>query len=339
MFISAVTRLLRAAVTVLAVFVIVFVAIRLTPGGPAVAMLGQRATEAEVARLNHEMGWDRPIPEQLFRYLGRAVQGDLGIAYLSPGRPKVSKELARLFPATVELTVSALLIAIPVGLMLGTIAAAFRDRWPDRVAIALSSLGVSIPIFFLGILLLLLFPSMPGSGRMDISVSMRGIDRTGFYLIDTLLAGRWNLFQSAARHLVLPAMTLATVPMAIIARVTRSSLLEVLGADYIRTARAKGVNRTRVLLHHALPGAAVPIISLLGLQLATLLAGAVLTETVFTWPGIGRYVMISASQKDYNALQGAVLLLGIVFILVNTITDALCAWFDPRIRRRGGAAE
>jgi len=336
-FISAVTRLIRAAVTVFAVFVIVFVAIRLTPGGPAVAMLGQRATEAEVARLNHEMGWDRPIPEQLFRYLARAVQGDLGIAYLSPGRPKVSKELARLFPATIELTVTALLIALPTGLLLGTIAAAFRDRWPDRIAIALSSLGVSIPIFFLGILLLLLFPGMPGSGRIDISVSMRGIDRTGFYLVDTLLAGRWHLFQSAARHLVLPALTLATVPMAIIARVTRSSLLEVLGTDYIRTARAKGVSRSGVLLHHALPGAAVPIISLLGLQLATLLAGAVLTETVFTWPGIGRYVMLAASQKDYNALQGSVLLLGIVFILVNAITDALCAWFDPRIRRRGAA--
>ena len=265
-----------------------------------------------------------------------AIQGDFGIAYLSPGRPKVSKELARLFPATVELTLSAMLIASPVGLILGTIAAAFRNRWPDRLAIAVSSLGVSIPIFFLGILLLLAFPTMPGSGRMDISVSMRGIDRTGLYLVDTLLAGRWGLFRIAVLHLVLPAMTLATVPMAIIARVTRSSLLEVIGSDFIRTARAKGVSRTGVLLRHALPGAAVPIVSLLGLQLATLLAGAVLTETVFTWPGIGRYVMLAASQKDYNALQGSVLLLGTVFILVNTLTDLLCTWFDPRIRRAGG---
>lgn len=326
-------RLLRAVLTLLAVLGIVFVAIRLTPGGPAVSMLGQRATQAEIDRLNREMGWDQPTAVQFVQYLVRAVRGNLGVAYLSPGRPSVSAELRRFFPATAELTLAALAIAIPVGMGAGIIAAAFRNRWPDRAAIALSSLGVSVPIFFLGILLLMLFPNMPGSGRMSATVSPRIFERTGFYLVDTLWAGRADLFLIALRHLALPALTLATVPTAIIARVTRSSMLEVLSSDYVRTARAKGAGPSRVLLGHALPGAAVPIVSLLGLQLALLLAGAVLTETVFTWPGVGRYVMLAATRKDYNALQGSVLLLGVVFIVVNALTDLFCAWLDPRMRR------
>lgn len=319
----------------LAVFVIVFLAIRMTPGGPAVSMLGQRVSQQEIDRLNREMGWDRPLAEQLLRYLGRAVQGDLGTAYLSPGRPKVEAELVRLFPATLELTLAALGIALPIGIAVGIIAAAYVRRWPDRLAIALSSVGVSIPIFFLGIVLLLAFPDMPGSGRLDVRLSTRGVEWSGLYLIDTAVAGRWDLWQDALRHLILPAVTLASVPMAILARLTRSSMLEVLGADYIRTARAKGAGRYRVLFRHALLAASVPIVSLFGLQLATLLAGAVLTETVFTWPGLGRYIMLAATQKDYNALQGAVLLVGILLVVINTITDLVCAWLDPRIRRQG----
>lgn len=332
MFLFVLERAARTAVTVIAVFVAVFIAIRLTPGGPAVAMLGQRADAQEIARINAQFGWDLPIGKQLLRYAANAVRGDLGEAYLSPGRPAVVSELARRFPATVELSAAALLIAGSVGLSLGILAARYRNRWPDRLAIAVSSVGVSIPIFFLGIVLLMLFPGMPGSNRIDVRVNMRGIERTGFFLLDTALVGRWDLFWQSLRHLTLPALTLASVPTAIIARVTRSSLLEVLGMDFIRAARAKGCGPVRVMMRHALPAAAVPILSLLGMQLAALLAGAVLTETVFSWPGIGRYVLLAATNKDYNALQGAVLLLGIVFVVVNASTDAACAWMDPRIR-------
>lgn len=329
-------RLARATLTVLVVFVLVFVAIRLTPGSPAVAMLGQRASPEEIDRLERELGWDLPLYEQMGRYLSQAARGDLGVAYFLPGRPPVLVELKRLFPATVELSLAALLIAVPMGLGAGILAAQYRNRWPDRAAIGLSSLGVSVPIFFLGILLLIAFPFMPGGGRLDVRLSMKGVDWSGLYLLDTALAGRWDLFGDAVRHLTLPALTLASVPTAILARVTRSSLLDVLGADFIRTAKAKGASRSRVLFAHALLGASVPIVSLLGMQLATLLAGAVLTETVFTWPGLGRYIALAARKPDYNFLQGAVLLLGVVFIVVNLLTDLWCAWLDPRIRLGGG---
>lgn len=329
-------RLARATLTVLFVFVLVFVAIRMTPGSPAVAMLGQRASAEEIERLERALGWDLPLYQQMWDYLKNAANGNLGISYFLPGRPPVLKELRRLFPATVELSLAAILIAIPLGVGAGIVAAQYRNRWPDRAAIALSSFGVSIPIFFLGIVLLILFPFMPGGGRVDVRLSMKGVEWSGLYVLDTALAGRWDLFTDVLRHLALPAITLASVPTAIIARVTRSSLLEVLGADYIRTARAKGASRTSVLFSHALLGASVPIVSLLGMQLATLLAGAVLTETVFTWPGLGRYIVVAARKPDYNFLQGAVLLLGVVFIFVNLLTDLLCAWLDPRIRLSGG---
>lgn len=336
MFQFTIRRLLRAGATVGFAFLCVFVAVRMTPGGPALAMLGQRASAREVARINERFGWDQPIPVQLGQYLRGLVRGDLGIAYLSPGRPPVARELARRLPATLELGIAALGLAILLGMPLGILAAEFRNRWPDRLAIALSSIGVSIPVFFLGILLLMLFPGLPGSGRLDVRANQASIDRTGFLLFDALLAGRWDLFQMAIRHLVLPALALATVPLAIIARVTRSSVVEVLGADFIRTARAKGAGPTRLLIKHALPAAMVPILGLLGMQLATLMAGAVLTESVFNWPGLGRYVTEAATRKDYNALQGTVLVLGALFVLVNFCTDLLCAWFDPRIRLDGG---
>jgi peptide/nickel transport system permease protein len=327
--------LARGFATLLALLFLVFFSIRMTPGGPAMAMLGQRATASEIDRLNREMGWDRPVVEQFGQYLAHVARGDLGVAYLSPGRPAVAAELSRLFPATVELSLAALFIAGPVGLGLGILAAAYRGRWPDRVVMAMASIGVSIPIFFLGILLLLAFPSMPGSGRIDVRLSMRAVERTGLYLVDSLVAGRWDLLQNAARHLILPAVTLSTIPLSIIARVSRSALLEALQSDFVRAARAQGASWTAVYLRQALPVAAVPIVSLLGLQLATLLAGAVLTETVFTWPGIGRYVTLAAMQKDYGALQGGVLLLGSLFILLNASIDAVCMMLDPRLRQRG----
>ena len=328
----ALRRLARAALTVLVAFACVFCAIRATPGGPAQAMLGQRATAAEIERLNRAFGWDRPVAVQMGRYLGGVVRGDLGVAYMSPGRPAVVDDLKRRFPATVELAVAALLLAVGVGVPVGIAAAAMRGRWLDRLVIALGSVGVSIPVFFLGILLLLAFTSLPGGQRLDTRMSMAGLERTGLYLLDAAVIPRWDLLANAAEHLLLPAITLASIPMAIVARVSRSAMLEVMGAEFVRTARAKGLARRVVLLRHALPAAAVPILSLLGMQFATLLAGAILTETVFQWPGMGSYIKDAALNKDYNALQGAVLLLGIVFIVVNFLTDMLCAACDPRIR-------
>lgn len=332
MLVYSFRRLAHALVTISVAFVLVFVAVRFTPGGPALAMLGQRATPESIARVNRELGWDQSIPLQLWRYFRGLVRGDLGIAYLSPGRPKVTTELARRFPATVELGLAAMSLALVIGLPLGILAAAYRRRWPDRAAIAVSSLGVSVPVFFLGIVLLMLFPQMPGSGRMDIRANQGAIERTGLLALDAVLAGRWDYLVMVMRHLALPALALSSIPLAIIARVTRSSLLEVLGADYIRTARSKGVGTIRLFIHHAFRAALVPILSLLGMQLATLMAGAVLTESVFSWPGIGRYVTEAATRKDYNALQGSVLLLGMVFVLLNFLTDLACAYFDPRIR-------
>lgn len=321
----------RLAATVALAFVLVFVAIRLTPGGPAVAMLGQRASAREVARINEEYGWDKPIGEQLAHYAVRAVQGDLGRSWASPGQPPISQELRRRFPATLELSLAALSLAVPIGLAAGVLAAAFRGRMPDRIVIALASLGGSIPVFFLGILLLTLLPGIPGSGRIDVRIDPRTFELTGLYTVDTLLAGRVDLWIDSLRHLLLPAITLASIPTAIIARITRASLIEVFSSDFIRTAAAKGVPPWRLLRRHALPAAMGPILALTGMQMATLLAGAVLTETVFQWPGMGRFMLAASLSKDYNALQGGVLLLGIVLVLVNVATDLLIAYFDPRL--------
>lgn len=338
-------RLVSSVVALSLVFLAVFVALRSVPGGPAQALLGQQASKEAVERINQQFGWDQPLPVQLGRYIARAAHGDLGVAYTVPSQPPVTEELLRRLPATVELTAAALLLATVVGVALGIVAACYRNRWPDHLAVGLSSIGVSIPVFFLGILLLLAFPKMPGGGRLPTRdaqgrlVRFEGIDRTGLHLVDAALAGRWGLFAAALRHLALPALTLASVPAVLIARVTRSSLLEVLGADYLRTARAKGAGPLRVLFGHALPAAAVPILGLLGLQLAQLLAGAVLTETVFSWPGLGRYLKDAALQRDFDALQGGVLLVGVLLVAVNTVIDVLCAWLDPRIRLRGTPGE
>lgn len=323
-------RLLEVVPVVLGITFLVFMMLRLIPGDPVRIMMGERANPEELARVRAELGLDRPLVSQFGSFLGRALQGDLGRSIKRNSR--VTEELARAFPATLELTTAAMLIAVLAGLLLGTLAALHRNSWWDTLATGLSLTGISIPIFWLGLLLIVIFTVwldwFPFGGRSSLSVE----PITGLLLLDTLLRGQPAAFLDAARHLVLPALTLATVPTAIIARMTRSSLIEVLGQDYIRTAWAKGLDRWQVLRRHALPNAMLPIVTVVGLQFGYLIGGAVLTEHVFGWPGLGELVLDAVRSRDYPLVQGAILLIALGFFLVNLLVDLTYAWLDPRVR-------
>jgi peptide/nickel transport system permease protein len=322
-------RLLLAVPTTLAAVLVVFVAVRVVPGNPALARLGRHVNPEQVAEEMRRHGWDRPVIAQMGEFLrGLLLRGDLGRSFYD-GRP-VTEELLRRFPATIELSLAALLLAVPVGIGAGVLASVYRNRPPDLLCMTGAMLGVSVPVFFLGMVLILLFtPGLPGGGRLDVRSLFQ--PPTGFVLLDSLLARRTDVFVDALRHLVLPALALSTIPAALIAHITRSSMLEVLGADYVRTARAKGVSPTATLWRHALRNAAVPVVNIAGLQLAYLLAGAVLTETVFQWPGVGTYLVKAARDRDYAAIQGGTLLVALTFVLVNLLVDVLYAALDPRI--------
>ncbi len=326
-------RLLQALPVLAGVVVIAFLVVRLTPGGPALAVLGEKATPEKVAELNRANGWDRPLPEQFVRFLWTTARGELGRSYHT-GRP-VAEDLRRCFPATVELALAAMILATLVGVPAGLAASLRPGRWPDHAAMVGSLVGVSIPVFFLGLVLLLLFPGMPGGGRLSVTTDVER--RTGLLLLDAALAGDGRALWDAIRHLVLPACALATVPLAMIARMTRSSLLETLREDYVRTARAQGLAPPRVVFH-AFRNALVPVVTVLGLNVGFLLAGAVLTETVFQWPGLGRYVVEAVLAKDYNAVQAGLIVTAGVFVLVNLAVDLSYGWLDPRIRLSGGRA-
>jgi peptide/nickel transport system permease protein len=325
-------RVLHAAVTLAVAVALVFIAVRMLPGNPLIARFGQHPDVSQIEQLNREFGLDRPILEQLGRFSWRLVtRGDFGTSLSRPGR-QISEELWERVPATIELTAAALLLAIPLGIAAGTAAAVWRNRWPDRLAMAASLIGVSIPVFFLAIVLRSVLTGLPTSQRLPPWV-LDFEPLTGLYLVDTLLRGRFDLFGLAAQHLLLPAVVLSTVPMAVIARITRSSMLEVFSADFIRTARAKGASLWRVVLRHALPGAAVPVTNIAGLQVGLLLSGAVLTETVFDWPGLGQYVAGAViADRDYVALQGAAIVIAAVFVTLNLVLDVVYVWLDPRIR-------
>jgi len=243
-------------------------------------------------------------------------------------------DLATKFPATIELTVAAMAIASFVGIITGLIAAARQNSWFDGTSMLVALFGFSMPIFWLGIMLILLFAAyldwFPISGRLDFTIELAR--RTNFYLVDAVLSGNWAAAGNVLRHLVLPAVTLSTVPLAIIARMTRSSLLEVLRQDYVRTARAKGLAEQRVVTRHALRNAAIPIITVIGLNVGSLLGGAILTETIFAWPGVGRLVVDAIFARDYPVVQGAVLVIALVFVVVNLVVDLAYAYLDPRIR-------
>ncbi len=325
-------RLGHALATIFVAVTLVFLAMRALPGNPLLARFGQHPDQKQMEWLEKQYGWDRPVYEQLGTFYWRIVRyGDFGESIARPTK-SVAGELLEKVPATVELTLAALALAIPLGMAAGTAAAIWKNRWPDRLCTFGSLLGVSVPVFFLAIGLRALLPWFPVSGRLP-SAEALFEPLTGLYTLDTLLRGRFDLLPAVLHHLALPAVALSTIPMAIVARITRGSMLEVLSADYIRTARAKGGGLLRVVLRHALPNAAVPITNIVGLQVGLLLSGAVLTETVFDWPGLGLYVKTAVvGDTDYPAVQGSAIVIATMFVSINLLVDLLFVWLDPRIR-------
>ncbi|MFO7707447.1 MAG: ABC transporter permease [Desulfobacterales bacterium] len=325
-------RLFHLALIMLGVSLLVFLMLRMIPGDPARLLLGEFATQEELTRLRTQMGLDRSYPIQYGIYLANILQGDLGNS-LRNGAP-VAAEIGVRLVATLELAVAAMLIASLVGIAAGVISSVRQYSLFDYGSMFLALIGVSMPIFWLGLMLMyllaVLFPVMPMMGRIGMGSEPEVI--TGLMLVDTLLAGEIESFGDALHHLVLPAFTLATIPMAIVARITRSAMLEVLNKDYVRTARAKGMGETVVILRHALRNAFLPVVTVLGLNLGLLLGGAVLTETIFSWPGLGRYVVDSLMARDYAAVQGCILVFAGLMAFINLIVDLVYAVLDPRIR-------
>jgi dipeptide transport system permease protein len=319
--------------TFIGITLLVFTLIRLIPGDPVEALSGERGMSDErYHRLIHEFGLDRPLPVQYADYVWKALHGDLGLSAISH-EPVFSEFMAR-FPATVELSLVAMLIAIAIGLPAGIVAAVKRNTAWDYSVMGASLTGYSMPIFWWGLLLILSFSVWlgwtPVSGRIAIQYDIAPV--TGFMLVDSLLASDKGAFHSALSHLVLPAIVLGTIPLAVIARMTRSSMLEVLREDYVRTARAKGAGRLRVVAVHALRNALIPVLTVIGLQVGTLLAGAILTETIFSWPGIGKWLVEAIHRRDYAAVQGGILMTATIIIAVNLIVDLLYGVVNPRIR-------
>ncbi len=319
--------------TLVGITLMAFFLIRLVPGDPIETMAGERGIDpARHELLRHEYGFDRPLLVQYGVYMGRLLHGDLGRSIsTSEG---VATEFATLFPATVELALAAILFALAIGLPAGIVAAVRRNTILDQGVMGVSLAGYSMPIFWWGLLLILLFSVKlgitPVSGRIAVQYYVEPV--TGFLLIDTLLSDERGAFASALLHLVLPAVVLGTVPLAVIARMTRSAMLEVLGEDYIRTARAKGMSPLRVVGLHALRNALIPVITVIGLQVGVLFTGAILTETIFSWPGIGKWLIEAIGRRDYPVLQGGILLIGIVVMAVNLAVDLTYGVVNPRIR-------
>ncbi len=325
-------RVLTIIPVLLGVSLLVFGFVRMIPGDPATIMLGERATPENIARVREQLGLNKPVYEQYAMFLDKALHGDLGRSVLR--QEPVTQEIMRRFPATIELTLGAILIALVIGLPAGIISAIRRGSWFDTISMLVALTGVSMPIFWLGLMMIFLFAVvlhvLPTGARLDSGTNFDAI--TNFLLLDTILRGDFVHFIQALRHLALPALALGTIPMATIARMTRSSMLEVLSADYIRTAHAKGLKERAVVIHHALRNAWLPVITVVGLQVGRLLSGAILTETVFSWPGIGRWLVDAIYARDYPIVQGVTLMIAIVFVGVNLIVDLLYAWVDPRIR-------
>lgn len=313
---------------------VVFFLIRLIPGDPGQIILGQEATKQAVQQLDHRLGLDQAWYVQYFHYIGNMISGNLGES-LQRQEP-INNEIWGHLAATAELSLVAMIIAIIVGINAGIISAWFQNSWFDYTAMVIALIGISMPIFWLGDMEKLLFSLnlhwLPSVGRANIRTPITPI--THFYLIDTLLEGNFKQFMDVLRHILLPAIALGTIPMAIIARMTRSSMLEVMRSDYIRTARAKGVHMFLVVYKHGLKNAFIPVLTTIGLQSGLLLGGAILTETVFGWPGIGTYIYNAIQSRDYTVIQSGILVIATIFILVNLIVDLLYTAVDPRIKYR-----
>ncbi|POA52340.1 MULTISPECIES: ABC transporter permease [unclassified Pseudomonas] len=325
-------RLLGLLLVVVGVSLITFTISHLIPGDPARLIAGDRASDAIVQNIRHQLGLDLPLYQQYGRYMLDLLHGDLGTS-IRTSRP-VLEDLQNFFPATLELALAALLLSVLVGVPLGVLSAVYHNRFIDQIARTLAVTGISTPAFWLGLGLILLFYGhlgwLPGSGRLD-----EGLEPppalSGFYLLDSLLAGDIPLFCNALQHLILPAATLGFVNLGVVARQIRSAMLDQLGEDYIRTARAYGLSRWAVILRHALPNALIPSVTVLGLTLGDLLYGAVLTETVFAWPGMGAYVVKSIQALDFPAVMGFAILVSFIYVLLNMAIDLLYRVIDPRI--------
>jgi dipeptide transport system permease protein len=326
-------RLAVLVPTFLGVTFVAFMLIRLVPGDPIMMMVGERGMSPERhAEMMAQYGFDRPVPVQYLSFLGDILQGNLGQSITT--RTPVLREFFALFPATVELSLFAMLLALLVGLPAGIIAAVRRGSVFDHTVMGVSLTGFSMPIFWWGLLLIILFSGIlqwtPVSGRISLLYFVEPV--TGFMLVDSLLSDEPGAFRSALSHLILPAIVLGTVPLAVIARQTRSAMLEVLGEDYVRTARAKGLPPGRVIGLHALRNALIPVVTVVGLLIGTLFGGAILTETIFAWPGVGKWLVDSISRRDYPSVQGGIVLIATIVMLVNLGVDLLYGLINPRIR-------
>lgn len=340
-------RLLSVIPTLIGVTLIIFLFQRIIPGDPAVAMLGERATEENVARIREQFGLDRPafldrdalaegdlggfFDSQYIRYFNRLIRLDLGESIHS--RIPISESLKERFPATIELSLLSMFIALLIGIPVGIASASRRNSALDGITMVGSLVGVSMPIFWLGIMEIMLFAVLlkwlPAGARLSTGIEIKTI--TGLLLFDSLITGNIPGFVDALQHITLPAVALATIPTAIITRMTRSSMLDVLQEDYIRTATAKGLSERIVLFRHALKNAFLPVITVIGIQAGILLAGAVLTETIFSWPGIGKWVYDAILGRDYPIVQSVTLLIALIFLMVNLLVDLSYAFLDPRI--------
>jgi peptide/nickel transport system permease protein len=327
-------RLIVSIPVLVGLSILLFFFIHLLPGDPAETILGVHATPELAEALRHRLGLDQSIPQQYLTYLGQLARGDLGYSFVN--NQPVLTEFLRRFPATIELTVAALVLAGIGGVFAGRIAARFRNSPTDAGITVLTLIGVSLPVFVLGLLLQyvfgVVFQVLPASGRIDSRLAVGIPMPTGFMLVDTLLAGRPDAFVDALRHLLLPAIALGSIPLALIARITRAAAIDAGFQDYVRTARAKGLQERRIDSRHVMRNAWLPVVTIIGLQVGTLLGGAVITETIFAWNGVGKWVVEGIKGHDYFVVQNSIMIFAVVFVLVNLVVDVLYAVLDPRIR-------
>ncbi|WP_404431177.1 ABC transporter permease [Microbacterium lacus] len=325
-------RLLLLIPTMLGLSVLLFFWVRALPGGPAVALLGERATPEAIAQINELYGFDRPLYEQYFVWLGRLLQGDFGNSIQT--RAPVIEEFARRLPATIELSLFAIIVAVGVGIPVGYYAARRHGKAADHVLVGASLLGITIPVFFLAFILKWIFAVqlgwLPSEGRQD--PRMDATHYTGFYVLDGIITGEWDAAWDAFTHLILPGLALASIPLAIIVRITRASVLEVQGSDYVRTGMAKGISRGTIRNRFILRNSLLPVITTIGLQVGLLISGAVLTETVFAFPGIGSFMYRAIFTRDFPVLQGFIIFIAIGYALINLIVDVSYSFIDPRVR-------
>lgn len=327
-------RLLAMIPILIGMSIVVFAFVRALPGSPAQALLGERATEQSTAAFEDQLRLNEPLYEQYVNFVGNIVTGDLGVSIRT--RRPVFDELRERFPATIELAVAAMGFAILVGIPLGFIAARRYQGILDNTSLVASLIGISFPVFFLALILKLIFSVklgwLPSLGRVDVT-SM--VDHpTNFYVLDAIIARDWSALADVLKHLLLPAITLGTIPLAIIARITRAAVLDVMNEDYVRTAKAKGLDRFVVERRHILKNAMLPIVTVIGLQMGLLLTGAILTETVFSWPGLGTWMLQAIRFRDFAVLQTGVLFFSVIVVLTNLAVDVSYAFINPRIRYR-----